>query len=58
MHFFSLRFDGHVFMDDAQPPWRAIAIAIAESVTVSILALMIGIFKCKFLAKSIDKSHR
>ena len=38
------------------PPWRAIAIAIADSVTVSIPALMIGIFNLIFLANCTPRS--
>ena len=38
------------------PPWRAIAIAIVESVTVSILALIKGILRRMFLANCTHKS--
>ena len=38
------------------PPWRAIAIAMVESVTVSMLALIIGIFNFRLGANSTLKS--
>ena len=38
------------------PPWRAIAIAILCSVTVSIPALIIGIFNTIFFVRCVDRS--
>ena len=38
-------------MDDPTPPSRAIAIAIPDSVTVSIVAVKIDVFKRSFFVK-------
>ena len=38
------------------PPWRAMAIAILCSVTVSMLALIIGMFKVMALVRRVDRS--